>query len=163
MSTLARMEPCAFCAIVRGEAPAAIVLETPEVVAFLDHRPVFPGHILLMPRAHVGTTSSGAPARASDLMPRAHVGTLDELPDALVAPLFTAARRLSVAVQRALGAGGTFVAVNNRISQSVPHLHVHVVPRRAKDGLRGFFWPRQRYESDAALAATQSAIRAALT
>ena len=137
------MEPCAFCAIVRGEAPAAIVLETPEVVAFLDHRPVFPGHILLMPRAHVGT--------------------LDELPDALVAPLFTAARRLSVAVQRALGAGGTFVAVNNRISQSVPHLHVHVVPRRAKDGLRGFFWPRQRYESDAALAATQSAIRAALT
>ena len=116
--------------------------ETPQVMAFLDHRPVFHGHCLLVPRAHVET--------------------LDELPPALVEPLFREAQHLSRAVRAGLDAHGTFVAMNNRVSQSVPHLHVHVVPRRAKDGLRGFFWPRVKYESDAQLAEYAARIRAAL-
>ena len=102
-----------------------MVLETPHVVAFLDARPVFKGHVLVVPRGHVPT--------------------LQDLPDDLVAPLFTAARAVSVAVKDALGAQGSFVAMNNTVSQSVPHLHVHVVPRTKGDGLRGFFWPRTRY------------------
>jgi histidine triad (HIT) family protein len=119
---------CLFCAIAAGEVPAAVVLRDQNVCAFLDARPVFKGHVLVVPRAHRPT--------------------LLELPDAETAPFFGAVRRIAGAVERALGADGTFVAMNNKVSQSVPHLHVHVVPRRRKDGLRGFFWPRVPYASD---------------
>jgi histidine triad (HIT) family protein len=136
------MSACLFCDIAAGAKPAHVVLETPEVMAFLDHRPVFHGHCLLIPRVHVDT--------------------LDELPDPLVEPLFREARRLSRAVRTALDAAGTFVAMNNRVSQSVPHLHVHVVPRRPKDGLRGFFWPRVKYESEAQMADFRDRIREAV-
>jgi len=131
-----------FCQIVTGEIAAHVVLEEERTMAFLDARPVFPGHCLLVPRAHYET--------------------LADLPADLVEPVFATAQRLARAVEAGMGADGTFVAVNNRVSQSVPHLHVHVVPRRRKDGLRGFFWPRQKYESDDAMAATAAAIRAAL-
>ena len=133
---------CLFCAIVAGSAPATLVLEEEHCVAFLDVRPLFAGHVLLVPREH-------------------HV-TLADLPAGLVAPLFMTAQRLSRAVEGALGAQGTFVAMNNVVSQSVPHLHIHVVPRRRKDGLRGFFWPRTRYaEGEADLVAAR--LRAVLT
>ena len=122
---------CTFCAIAAGELPAAVVLDEPEVLGFLDLRPVFPGHVLLVPRAHVET--------------------LPELPPDQLPVLFGAAQRVAAAVLPAMESDGTFVAMNNRVSQSVPHLHVHVVPRRFKDGLRGFFWPRQKYESDDAM------------
>src|SRR5262245_50788279 len=133
---------CPFCAIVRGELPARVVAQTPETVAFLDQRPVFKGHTLVVPRAHLET--------------------IRDLPSELIATLFAEVRRVAAAVQDGLGADGTFVAANNVVSQSVPHFHVHVVPRRRKDGLRGFFWPRQKYESDQAAAATRDAIRNAL-
>jgi len=119
---------CLFCAIVDGTQPAHRVLETDEVVGFLDVRPVFKGHVLLVPREHHET--------------------LPALPATLVASLFDQVQRSSAAVVTALAADGSFVAVNNTVSQSVPHLHVHVVPRRRKDGLRGFFWPRTRYADD---------------
>ena len=119
---------CLFCRIVTGEEPAHLVLEREDVVGFLDTRPVFKGHVLLVPRRHVDT--------------------LTELPDDLVVPLFGAAREVAAAVRTALGAQGSFVAMNNVVSQSVPHLHVHVVPRTKGDGLRGFFWPRTRYADD---------------
>ncbi len=133
---------CLFCEIVRGARDAEVVLDGLSTLAFLDHRPLFPGHCLLIPKDHHET--------------------LADLPPELVAPLFGDARRLAAAVERALHAHGTFVAMNNRVSQSVPHLHVHVVPRRIKDGLRGFFWPRQKYESPGAAAAVAAAIRDAL-
>jgi histidine triad (HIT) family protein len=136
------MEDCLFCAIAAGSRPADIVLEEPPVVAFLDHRPLFPGHVLLIPRRHIST--------------------LDDLPDDLVGPVFSAAQRLSRAVRRATGSEGTFVAMNNIVSQSVPHLHVHVVPRRRRDGLRGFFWPRHGYEDEAHRGRVAAAIRKAL-
>lgn len=120
---------CAFCAIVAGEVAADIVLDDEHCVAFLDKRPLFAGHCLLVPRAHYET--------------------LADLPGELIGPLFGTARLLSTAVVEAMGAEGSFVAINNVVSQSVPHLHVHVVPRRRKDGLRGFFWPRHKYEDDA--------------
>ncbi|MBA3719878.1 MAG: HIT family protein [Nocardioidaceae bacterium] len=120
---------CLFCAIVAGERAAPRVLETPDVVAFLDHRPVFKGHVLVVTRRHVDT--------------------LSELPDELVVPLLTATRLLASAVREAFGAQGSFVAMNNVVSQSVPHLHIHVVPRTKGDGLRGFFWPRTRYADEA--------------
>lgn len=120
------MPACPFCAIARGESCAEVVYRDAHSIAFLDHRPLFPGHCLLIPREHNET--------------------LADLPAPLVAPLFEAARKLAAAIEKALEAGGTFVAINNRVSQSVPHLHVHIVPRRAKDGLRGFFWPRTKYE-----------------
>lgn len=116
---------CVFCQIAAGTLPAAIVYETGDLVAFLDTRPLFPGHCLIIPRPHFET--------------------LTELPEDRVAPLFTAARLLTAAVETACDAEGSFVAINNRVSQSVPHLHVHIVPRRRKDGLRGFFWPRLKY------------------
>jgi histidine triad (HIT) family protein len=119
---------CVFCRIVAGEVPAHFVLQDDETVAFLDARPVFKGHLLVAPRQHHET--------------------LADLPPAAVGPLFQRVRLLSAAVPAALGAQGTFVAVNNVVSQSVPHVHVHVVPRTKGDGLRGFFWPRQRYASD---------------
>lgn len=126
------MVPCLFCRIAARETAAAAVLDDADVFAFLDHRPLFPGHCLLIPKRHVET--------------------LADLPDELLEPLFRAARRLALAVEQAMEAEGTFVAMNNKVSQSVPHLHVHVVPRRRKDGLRGFFWPRQKYPSVVAMA-----------
>jgi histidine triad (HIT) family protein len=119
---------CLFCAIVAGGRPAAMVLEEEHVVAFLDIRPVFKGHTLLVPRQHVPT--------------------LPDLPAELRDPVVDATQRLSSAVVEALGAQGSFVAMNNVVSQSVPHLHVHVVPRTKGDGLRGFFWPRTKYADD---------------
>jgi histidine triad (HIT) family protein len=133
---------CLFCEIVAGRAPAAIVLDEVGAVAFLDVRPVFPGHTLLVPRHHHET--------------------LADLPADDVGPLFLTVQRLARAVEAAMEAEGTFVAVNNKISQSVPHLHVHVVPRRRKDGLRGFFWPRTRYSDDEAMAEVAARIAAAL-
>ena len=121
-------EKCLFCRIVSGELPATIVYEDDDALAFLDHRPLFPGHALLVPRQHVET--------------------LGELDTKLVGPYFEAAQLLARAVESAMDAEGTFVAMNNRVSQSVPHLHVHVVPRRRKDGLKGFFWPRTKYKGD---------------
>jgi histidine triad (HIT) family protein len=114
-----------FCQIVRDEIEAAVVARTDEMIAFLDHRPVFKGHVLV------------APAR--------HVDTLLDLPDELLVPLFSLTQRVAAAIGAVLGAQGTFVAINNVVSQSVPHLHVHVVPRTKGDGLRGFFWPRTSY------------------
>ena len=119
---------CTFCAIAAGSVPAHVVLADDQVVAFLDARPVFKGHLLVIPRQHYVT--------------------LADLPSDLIQPYFTAVRRLSAVVPAALGAQGTFVGINNIVSQSVPHLHAHVVPRTKGDGLRGFFWPRSRYESD---------------
>lgn len=119
---------CAFCSIARGQAPAHVVLDEPEMLAFLDRRPLFPGHCLLIPRAHHEV--------------------LTDVPAEIVGPLFLAAQRLARAVESALSADGSFVAINNRVSQSVPHLHIHVVPRRKKDGLRGFFWPRRNYSNE---------------
>ncbi len=120
---------CTFCRILRGEIPACVVLEDEHSLAFLDHRPLFPGHCLLIPRDHYET--------------------LMDLPRERIGPLFQNARLLARAMEVGLGAEGSFVAINNRVSQSVPHLHIHVVPRRKGDGLRGFFWPRQRYASEA--------------
>lgn len=131
-----------FCEIVAGSRPAHIVLDAPDAVAFLDGRPLFKGHVLLVPRGHYET--------------------LGDLPAELVGPFFGHARRLSLAMETALGAAGSFVAMNNRISQSVPHLHVHVVPRNRKDGLRGFFWPRHRYASDEEAAQYAAKLRVAL-
>jgi histidine triad (HIT) family protein len=133
---------CVFCQIVAGERPAHVVLENEHAMAFLDARPLFPGHSLLVPRDHHET--------------------LGDLPTPLVADLFVDAQRLARAMEDAMEADGTFVAMNNRVSQSVPHLHVHVVPRRRKDGLRGFFWPRQRYKDDEEMAAVASRLRDAL-
>lgn len=134
---------CAFCAIVGGTAPAQIVARAATTVAFLDRTPLFPGHVLVVPAEH-------------------HV-TLNDLPPGLVEPLFAEVRRVAVAVQSAMSADGIFVAANNIVSQSVLHLHIHVVPRRRKDGLRGFFWPRQRYEDEHQAAAVAATIAAALT
>lgn len=119
---------CAFCAIVRGEAPSHVVLEDDRVVAFLDRAPLIKGHVLVASRAHVGS--------------------LDEMPADLIAPLFGAVQRISRAFPKALGADGSFTSINTRVSQSVPHLHVHVVPRREGDGLfrSGLVWVRKRYE-----------------
>ena len=135
-------DKCLFCRIVSGEVPATIVYEDDDAIAFLDHRPLFPGHSLLVPRAHVET--------------------LGDLPIELVAPFFEAAQLLARAVELAMEAEGTFVAMNNRVSQSVPHLHVHVVPRRRKDGLKGFFWPRTKYKSEEEMEAVRKTISAAL-
>ena len=133
---------CLFCAIVAGEHDAAVVLDEEELVAFLDVRPVFKGHVLLVPRQHVVT--------------------LSDLPEPLIVPLFSSAQRVADAITSGLGAQGTFVAMNNIVSQSVAHLHVHVVPRTKGDGLRGFFWPRTKYKDDEA-ADHAARLRAALT
>ncbi|MEV1007392.1 HIT domain-containing protein [Streptomyces sp. NPDC049881] len=132
---------CVFCAIAAGEAPAHRVYEDGVAVAFLDTRPLFPGHTLVVPRRHVET--------------------LTDLAEGDVGPYFSRVRRLALAVERGMGADGSFVAENNRVSQSVPHLHVHVVPRRRKDGLRGFFWPRGRYADEAEAAAVAARVREA--
>jgi histidine triad (HIT) family protein len=133
---------CLFCQIIAGERPAHHVLDTEDVVGFLDARPVFKGHVLVVPRQHIET--------------------LPDLPADLLTPLFGAVQRVSGAVLEAYDAQGSFVALNNVISQSVPHLHVHVVPRRRKDGLRGFFWPRTKYSDDAEAAEYAKRLRAVL-
>ena len=130
---------CPFCAIASGSEPAHVVWEDTASLAFLDRRPLFAGHVLLIPRAH-------------------HV-TLTDLPTEIVGPLFVAARNLAAVVEEALEAEGTFVACNNRVSQSVAHFHVHIVPRRRRDGLRGFFWPRHPYRDDAEMEAVAASIR----
>jgi histidine triad (HIT) family protein len=133
---------CAFCEIIRGEETATILFEDNISLAFLDHRPLFPGHCLLVPKTHYET--------------------LTDLPASLVGPLFQNAQLLERAIEEGLAADGTFVALNNRVSQSVPHLHIHLVPRHHKDGLKGFFWPRQRYQNEAALRQVQDTLREAL-
>ena len=133
---------CVFCDIAAGRVPAHIVLEDDQVVAFLDARPVFKGHVLVAPRQHIAT--------------------LPDLPAAAVGPYFLRVQRISAAMPAALGSQGTFVAANNVVSQSVPHLHFHVVPRTKGDGLRGFFWPRLHYESDAEAAQYADRLRSAL-
>lgn len=127
-----------FCEIARGDLEAHIVYEDEDCVAFLDNHPLFPGHVLLCPREH-------------------HV-TLMELPVDLTGPMFVKTQLLARAVESALDAEGTFIAINNRVSQTVPHLHIHIVPRRRRDGLKGFFWPRQQYRDEAAREAVRDAI-----
>lgn len=136
------MTDCLFCAIASGARPGHLVLDDGPAVGFLDARPVFKGHVLVVPREHVAT--------------------LTDLPAALVGPFFQRVQAVARAVTDGLPAAGTFVAMNNTVSQSVPHLHVHVVPRNRKDGLRGFFWPRTRYADEAEAAQYAARIRAAL-
>lgn len=133
---------CLFCRIAAGEVESARVFEDERTLAFLDHRPLFPGHCLLIPKAHYET--------------------LPDLPDELVAPLFGNTKFIAAAVEQGMQSDGSFVALNNRVSQSVPHLHVHIVPRRKKDGLRGFFWPRQKYESAAEMERVRDLLRVAI-
>ncbi len=133
---------CKFCRIVSGELSASIVLDNECCVAFLDSRPLFHGHCLLVPKAHYET--------------------LPALPESMIGPLFSDTKLLCRAVEETMRADGTFVAINNKISQSVPHLHVHVVPRKKKDGLRGFFWPRYRYADEGQMREIAERIRAAV-
>jgi len=133
---------CKFCKIVTGDLLNLVVMEDEETVAFLDHRPLFPGHTLLVPKTHYET--------------------LADLPDNLVTPLFKNAKMLAVAVEQGLGAEGSFIAINNRISQSIPHLHVHIVPRHKGDGMKGFFWPRHPYESSETMLAVADRLRQAI-
>jgi histidine triad (HIT) family protein len=135
-------QSCVFCNVVGGEVSANIVFEDEISLAFLDHRPLFPGHCLLVPKKHFET--------------------LSDLPTDLVGPFFENVQLLTRAVEVALSADGSFVAMNNRVSQSVPHLHVHIVPRRKKDGLKGFFWPRNKYESETQVVELQKSIQAAI-
>jgi histidine triad (HIT) family protein len=134
---------CVFCDIATGAAPAETVWRSDEAVAFLDTRPLFPGHILLVPTQHVVT--------------------LAELPATQVGPLFQVVQKLETAVETAMEAQGSFVAVNNVVSQSVLHLHIHIVPRTKGDGLKGFFWPRHKYDSEEHLRETADKIRHALS
>jgi histidine triad (HIT) family protein len=136
------VDGCLFCEIAAGAKPAHVVLCDEVAAAFLDTRPVFKGHVLVMPHGHVET--------------------LPDLPAELVGPFFLRVQAVARAVEDAVEAAGTFVAMNNRVSQSVPHLHVHVVPRNRKDGLRGFFWPRVKYADDAEIEDYAARIRAAL-
>jgi histidine triad (HIT) family protein len=136
-------EECAFCKIAKGETSSFSVFRDSTCFAFLDRRPLFEGHCLLIPIRHFET--------------------LLDLPEDLVGPLFTNAKHLAEAVQTATKADGTFVAINNRISQSIPHLHIHIVPRRQGDGLRGFFWPRRTYANEHDVIAIQDAILSAMS
>jgi histidine triad (HIT) family protein len=135
-------QDCVFCKIIRGELPAYIVFEDDISLAFLDAKPVFPGHTLLVPREHYGT--------------------LIDLPAPLVGPLFQNAQLLAQAMETGLKADGTFVAINNHVSQSVPHMHIHVVPRHYKDGLKGFFWPRQKYKDQQEMLDIQQTLRSTI-
>lgn len=130
---------CLFCGIVVGAQPAHVVLETPDVLGFLDTRPVFKGHVLLVPRHHVPTYT--------------------DLPVSLIVPFFSAGQRVAAAMTTVLSAQGSFVAMNNVVSQSVPHLHLHVVPRTKGDGLRGFFWPRTTYSDEVEAAGYAAQLR----
>jgi len=134
--------PCVFCQIAKGEVGAHRVLEDANTLAFLDARPLFPGHCLLIPKSHHET--------------------LADIPAGLLPELFANAQLLSRAVENGLGAEGSFVAINNRVSQSVAHLHVHVVPRRKKDGLKGFFWPRNPYKDEEEARSVQQSLRSAI-
>ena len=134
-------ESCAFCKIVRAD-DGFRVFEDEHTIAFLDHRPLFPGHCLLIPKSHLET--------------------INDLPDHLLALLFANVRLLAAAVELGTRAEGTFVAANNRVSQSVPHFHVHIVPRTKGDGLKGFFWPRRKYKSSEEIDSVLSALRAAI-
>lgn len=132
---------CKFCEIASKKIPAAVVFEDSISLAFLDHRPLFPGHTLLIPKEHYET--------------------LADLRASLIGPFFTNVQRLAIAVERSMQAEGSFVAINNRVSQSVPHLHVHIVPRKKGDGLRGFFWPRQKYRDEEQIRKVQAGIMGA--
>jgi len=132
------MPACIFCQIVSRAVPAAIVVEDHQTLAFLDHRPLFPGHTLLIPKEHVET--------------------LNEAASPLLGRLMENARLLAIGMEKGLGAQGAFVAINNRVSQSVAHLHVHVVPRTKGDGLKGFFWPRQKYRDSEHLEGTRASL-----
>ena len=134
-------ESCAFCNMVRADDGFRI-FEDEQTIAFLDHRPLFAGHCLLIPKSHLET--------------------IDDLPDSLLAQLFANVRLLSAAVELGMHAQGTFIAANNRVSQSVPHFHVHIVPRTKGDGLKGFFWPRRKYKNAEEIGAVLSALRAAI-
>jgi histidine triad (HIT) family protein len=134
-------EHCAFCKIVRDD-DGSRVFEDERTIAFLDHRPLFPGHCLLIPKSHLET--------------------IQELPQSLIAPLFANVRILAAAVELAMQVEGTFIAANNRVSQSVPHFHVHIVPRRKGDGLKGFFWPRRKYGNTEEVTAVLNSLRAAI-
>jgi histidine triad (HIT) family protein len=136
-------QDCVFCRIVRGEVQARTIHEDERTIVFLDSGPLFPGHCLVCPKDHYDT--------------------LLDVPGDLLEPLFSTAKLMAAAVERGLGAQGSFMAINNRISQSVPHLHVHVVPRRRQDGLKGFFWPRRPYKDEAEAAATQKALQQAVS
>ena len=133
---------CLFCRIIRGDEPGYVVLEDDVTFGFLDQRPLFPGHCLLTPKAHYPT--------------------MIDLPADLIAPLFSQARLLAEAIEKGLEADGSFVAINNRVSQSVPHLHIHIVPRRRKDGLKGFFWPRHHYKDQETIVSIQQTLQAAI-
>jgi histidine triad (HIT) family protein len=133
---------CVFCKIIRGELRAYVVFEDQVSLAFLDTRPLFPGHCLLVPKDHYET--------------------LADLPASLVSPLFQNAQLMERAIEEGLTADGTFVAINNRVSQSVPHMHIHLVPRHKGDGLKGFFWPRQRYKDEATMLSVQGTLRSAV-
>ncbi len=136
------MDECTFCQIIRGKISAYTVFENNNSIAFLDKRPLFPGHTLLIPKTHISI--------------------LAEMPNELIGPFFETARNLSVAVEKAMKAQGSFVALNNRVSQSVPHLHVHIVPRTRGDGLRGFFWPRKNYKNEAEMIEVTNKIKTAI-
>jgi histidine triad (HIT) family protein len=133
---------CPFCQIAVGQAPASLVAREPRALAFLDARPLFEGHVLVVPHEHLPDLSA---LKGEDQ-----------------AALFDLARRVALALEPALGAGGSHIALNNKVSQSVPHLHLHVVPRQKGDGLRGFFWPRRRYASEEARDAVAARIGEAL-
>ncbi len=133
-----RPADCIFCSIVTAALPAHIVYQDEDFVAFLDNHPLFPGHVLLSPREHYVT--------------------LLDLPKELAGAAMTRVQLLAKAVESALDAEGTFIAINNRVSQTVPHLHIHVVPRRRRDGLKGFFWPRHKYQDEAAIETVRDAI-----
>jgi histidine triad (HIT) family protein len=133
---------CVFCKIVEGTLEAPIVFEDESTLAFLDHRPLFHGHTLVIPKKHFET--------------------LTDLPPTMISTFFRRVQMLSRGVEVAMDAEGTFVAMNNRVSQSVPHLHVHVVPRRRKDGLKGFFWPRTKYSDQQQLNEVQSRLRSVI-
>ena len=133
---------CMFCKIAAKEVESYIVFEDEVSLAFLDIRPLFPGHTLLIPKIHYET--------------------LSDLPVDLIAPLFKNVKLLDVAVKQALKTDGTFIAINNKVSQSIPHLHVHIVPRRKGDGLTGFFWPRNSYKDKEEILKTQQIIKEAL-
>jgi histidine triad (HIT) family protein len=135
-------ETCAFCKIIRSQEKAHVVFEDGISLAFLDRRPLFPGHCLLVPKGHYET--------------------LVDLPAWLVGPLFQNAQLLERAIEEGLQADGTFIAINNHVSQSVPHVHIHLVPRHQKDGLKGFFWPRQRYRDEDAILQVQETLRSAI-
>ncbi len=133
---------CRFCKLIAGDVESYVVFEDEVAAVFLDHRPIFPGHCLVAPKIHYET--------------------LIDLPAPLITPLFTTVQLVAQAMEHGLKAEGTFVAINNRVSQSVPHLHIHVVPRRRQDGLRGFFWPRQTYKDAAAIVEIQHLLRTAI-